>query len=289
MGLVPTLRLGASRDRVRGSGILAGVPVEIAVVGGVDGARLAELDRDGVTRLGEVGGAALVLGGHASPEVDVVVSSAGDLDAVWVGRVEPFARNVAEGRFAMAAGPPRLHPWDAEWAVVAARLLRRLGRATALPGVVWDHIGSTSVPGLAAKPVIDLQMGVPSLDALPGLAQALSSVGFVDVAPHVPGSPGVLRDTPRDWFGAGARWDKRLFASADPGRRAILHVREIGSPWWHYTRAFRDLLHVDAGVRREYEAVKRDLAVAHAADEGNDAYTVAKTAFFDSVQHHLDH
>ncbi|WP_170224382.1 GrpB family protein [Actinokineospora cianjurensis] len=261
--------------------------VEIAVVGAVDGARLVELDRAGLTRLGSVEGAAFVIGGRGSPDVDAVVSSVEELEALWVGRVEPFARNVAAGRFAAAVGPPRLSAWDPGWAVVAGRLLGRLGRRVGVAGVVWDHIGSTSVPGLAAKPVVDLQLGVPSLAELPGLAEALAGAGFVDVAPHVPGSPGVLRDAPRGRVGAGARWDKRLFASADPGQRAILHVREIGSPWWHYTRSFRDLLRADPRLRRDYEAIKRDLAAAHAGDSGNDAYTVAKTAFFDTIQDRL--
>ncbi|SES45733.1 dephospho-CoA kinase [Actinokineospora terrae] len=268
-------------------GILAGVAVEIAVVGAVDVARLVELDRAGLTRLGSVEGAAFVIGGRGSPDVDAVVSSVEELEALWVGRVEPFARNVAEGRFAAAVGPPRLSAWDPEWAVAAGRLVGRLSRRWGAPGLVWDHIGSTSVPGLAAKPVVDLQLGVPSLDGLVGLAEALAGAGFVDVAPHAPGSPGVLRDAPRAQVGAGARWDKRLFASADPGRRAILHVREIGSPWWHYTRAFRDLLRADPQLRRDYETVKRDLTVAHAGDSGNDAYTIAKTTFFNTIQDRL--
>ncbi|MBM7774504.1 GrpB-like predicted nucleotidyltransferase (UPF0157 family) [Actinokineospora baliensis] len=155
-------------------------------------------------------------------------------------------------------------------------------------GFTWDHIGSTSVPGLAAKDVVDLQVGVPSLDDVGGLAEAVLAAGFVDVALTVPGSPGVVRDAVRGRRRRGVRWDKRLFASGDPGCRAILHVREIGSPWWGFTRAFRDLLRADAGVRGEYEQVKRDLTGVHAGDVDNDRYTVAKSVFFDRVQHVLD-
>lgn len=151
----------------------------------------------------------------------------------------------------------------------------------------WDHIGSTSVPGLAAKPIIDLQLGVPSLDRLDGLAEALRAAGFVDVATVVPDSPGVLRDDVRG-NRPNSRWDKRLFASDRPGRHAILHVRQLDSAWWHYTIRFRDLLRADAHLRERYERMKRRLAEAHGQDENYDRYTVAKTAFFDEIQQRLD-
>jgi GrpB-like predicted nucleotidyltransferase (UPF0157 family) len=148
---------------------------------------------------------------------------------------------------------------------------------------VWDHIGSTSVPGLAAKPLIDLQLGVPALDHLDGIAEALEPAGFVDVATTRPGSPGVLRDNARG-NRANSRWDKRLFAA----QQAILHVRQLDSAWWHYTIRFRDLLRTDTGLRERYQRMKLDLAEAHGQDEDYDRYTIAKTQFFDTIQDRLD-
>ncbi|MBP2325446.1 GrpB-like predicted nucleotidyltransferase (UPF0157 family) [Kibdelosporangium banguiense] len=147
----------------------------------------------------------------------------------------------------------------------------------------WDHIGSTAVPGLAAKPFIDLQLGVPSLDHLDGIAEAFEPAGFVDVATVRPGSPGVLRDDARGKR-ANSRWDKRLFAS----QQAILHVRQLDSAWWHYTIRFRDLLRSDAGLRESYQRMKLDLVAAHGQDEDYDKYTLAKTVFFDAIQDRLD-
>jgi dephospho-CoA kinase len=180
-------------------------------------------------------------------------------------------------------GPPKLSPPDPAWADTANRLIEQLKTLVSGEGFVWDHIGSTSVPGLAAKPFIDLQLGVPSLDHLDGLAEALSPAGFVDVATTRPGSPGVLRDMVRG-NRASSRWDKRLFAS----EQAILHVRQLDSAWWHYTIRFRDLLRTDTSLRQRYQRMKLDLAAAHGEDEDYDQYTLAKTAFFDAIQDRLD-
>ncbi|GAA3002011.1 GrpB family protein [Actinokineospora diospyrosa] len=254
-------------------------------------AHVRGLDRDGWVRVGDPLSAVFVIAPGVVAEADAVADSVAAVTALWTGRVGPFARNLAERRFAPAVGPPVLSPSSPEWPVTAARLLRRLVRATrGLPRAgefTWDHIGSTSVPGLAAKAVVDLQLGVPSLDEVAGLCDAVLAAGFVDVARQVPDSPGVLTDMVRNWPDPGASWGKRLFASGDPGCRSILHVREIGSPWWSLTRGFRDLLRVDAGLRAEYERTKRDLTRVHARDEGNDAYTRSKTAFFDRVHHRL--
>jgi dephospho-CoA kinase len=184
-------------------------------------------------------------------------------------------------------GPPKLSPPDPEWPKLAQRLIEQLKSLVSgldrADEFVWDHIGSTSVPGLAAKPFIDLQLGVPSLDHLDGIAPALEPAGFVDVATTRPGSPGVLRDMARG-NRATSRWDKRLFAS----QQAILHVRQLDSAWWHYTTRFRDLLRADAELRGRYQRMKLDLAEAHGQDEDYDRYTIAKTEFFDTIQDRLD-
>jgi GrpB-like predicted nucleotidyltransferase (UPF0157 family) len=188
-------------------------------------------------------------------------------------------------------GPPRLLPSDPAWPGAASALIESLsGQVRHLAGSAefrWDHIGSTSVPGLAAKPIIDLQLGVPSLDRLEGLAEVLAPAGFVDVATIVPDSPGVLRDDVRG-SRPTSRWDKRLFASDRPGWHAILHVRQLDSAWWYYTIRFRDLLRADSDLRLRYEQLKRALASAHGQDANYDRYTLAKTAFFDEIQERLD-
>jgi GrpB-like predicted nucleotidyltransferase (UPF0157 family) len=184
-------------------------------------------------------------------------------------------------------GPPQLSPPDPAWPVIANRLIEQLKPLVSgldrAGEFAWDHVGSTSVPGLAAKPFIDLQLGVPSIDHLDGIAAALEPAGFVDVATTRPGSPGVLRDMARG-NRASSRWDKRLFAS----ERAILHVRQLDSAWWHYTIRFRDLLRSDTELRENYQRMKLELAAAHCDHADYDRYTIAKTEFFDTIQDRLD-
>nr|WP_063779271.1 GrpB family protein [Kibdelosporangium sp. MJ126-NF4]CEL16623.1 Dephospho-CoA kinase [Kibdelosporangium sp. MJ126-NF4]CTQ89026.1 Dephospho-CoA kinase (EC 2.7.1.24) [Kibdelosporangium sp. MJ126-NF4] len=233
----------------------------------------------------DVADACLVIAvGQESESADTTVSSIKDMDEVWETRLSPMVRNLSEGMIARF-GAPRLEAYNPVWAVTADRLMRRLARFVARPDYAWDHIGSTSVPGLAAKPIVDMQIGVPSLDDIGGIEDAVARAGFVDVAKIAPEAPGVLRDNPR---GAGSFWEKRLFASADPGQYAILHVRQLDSPWWHYTTRFRDLLRADPALRSEYERTKLRLAEAHGGDKNFDRYTIAKTAFFDTIQHRLN-
>jgi len=178
-----------------------------------------------------------------------------------------------------------LSPYDATWPdAAAARLadLRRvLGRID--PATAFDHIGSTSVPGLTAKPIIDLQVRMHRLPEAATLDPLLLEVGFHPHAGSRPDSPGVHRDHPR-----GSRqvpdevWEKRLFTAEDPD--TVLHVRRSDSPWGSYTVKFRDWLRAHPDQATRYAEVKRSLAQEHETDPDFDDYTRAKTAYFDDVQ-----
>ena len=189
-------------------------------------------------------------------------------------------------------GPADLLPADPTWGAQAAALLADVRRAFApLEGadeMRFDHIGSTAVPGLAAKPFLDLQVRVPVLLPVEDWAAALGSTTFRHAHGSRPDSPGVTFDLPRGSTGRDDDdlWAKSLFVSTEPA--AILHVRRDDSPWAAYTVALRDLLREDPGRRVQYESLKRGLARDHADDEDYDDYTRAKTVFFDEVQDELE-
>ena len=175
--------------------------------------------------------------------------------------------------------------YDPQWPVIAARRLEDLrlvlGRLAA--GCTFDHIGSTSVPGLAAKPMIDLQVRMPPIPGADILEPAFREIGFLPHAGSRPDSPGVRRDHPRGSQRVPDEvWEKRLFTAEDPF--SVLHVRRSDSPWGRFTVLFRDWLraHPDEIVR--YGQMKHALAGAHADDPDFDDYTRAKTAYFDRVQ-----
>ncbi|MGC5628032.1 dephospho-CoA kinase [Georgenia sp. Z1344] len=160
------------------------------------------------------------------------------------------------------------------WASTGARLVARLGAALEQAGVAADvsHIGSTAVPGLAAKDVLDLQVGVDDLgdDRVPDV---LARAGFPTRQadgwdhPHPPAD-----DRP---------WPKRFHRNADPGRAVNLHVRETGSPGWRWALAFRDALRDDPDVRSDYATMKRAMARSHADDPRTGGYAEAKEPWFD--------
>ena len=162
------------------------------------------------------------------------------------------------------------HPgWPAEYAEVEARLADALGDLA----VRIDHIGSTSVPGLAAKDVVDVQVTVADLDD-PRLVPAFERLGCTatDIrADHVP---------PGDTRGPGA-WEKRYFRAPAAWRPTHLHVRAVGRANQRYALLFRDHLRHAPAAAAAYAAVKLALARLHPEDA--DAYYDVKDPVCDLV------
>lgn len=143
-------------------------------------------------------------------------------------------------------------------------------------GASVQHIGSTAVPGLPAKPIIDLQLAVPRLIDLDLRAGSLSSAGVVDVRAQSPDAPGALSDVPRGTDAGGAGWPKRIYAGVDEEQRFVVYGRAIGSPGWRFSLMMRDWLKDDPEARAEYAALKTRLAAQYARDAHFDRYTLAK-------------
>jgi GrpB-like predicted nucleotidyltransferase (UPF0157 family) len=139
---------------------------------------------------------------------------------------------------------PYCERWPDDFRRVAKRLRAALGeRASRI-----DHIGSTSVPGLAAKPVIDVQVTVAKLeDAGPLVDDGLDEI--VPAWDHRP--PGATGPEPD--------WQKRLFVrGAAP--KANVHVRVAGRPNQRYALLFRDYLRAHPQAAEAYAELKRRLA-----------------------------
>ena len=193
----------------------------------------------------------------------LLVASVGDL---WRSRIQPFADNVRAGR-RVPGSRPRLVDPDPRWPVDARRLAARVSRAAG--GARVDHVGSTAIPGMPAKDVIDLQLTVADLQTADDLAPALAAAGF-------PLAPGFDQDTPHPAGADQRHWRKRLHGNADPGRSLYLHLRVRDSPGWRWALLFRDWLTADPLVAADYLALKRSLAAAHAGDPTAAGYAEAK-------------
>lgn len=258
----------------------------VLVVGASAGTRTARLQRDrGMTAEQIQARMAAQADDAARARVaDVWIDNDGEREravaqvaSLWAERIAPYAANLAARRRAARPelpdlttppGPPRT------WQVQAEAVLDRLRRAGGDLVRSADHIGSTSVPGLLAKDVLDLQLGVTDLAAADQLADALARAGY-------PAVPGHWYDSPKDGLaGPGAIWDKRLHANADPGRPVNLHVRVAGGPGWRYALLCRDWLRSEAAARSRYQEHKQTLA---AAATDTDSYAAAKEPWFDQV------
>ena len=189
---------------------------------------------------------------------------------VWNHRISPFARNLTARQGVRPA--PRLVPADPAWSDEAQRSIARIAAACGGKARRVDHIGSTAVPGLDAKDVIDIQVTVESLDAADELAEPLLSAGY----PRIDDITGdvALRSVARSTVDAydhtddRSLWYKRLHASADPGRPTFVHLRVAGWPGQQFALLFVDWLKADPEVREEYLAVKQQAAAAVPAGDG---------------------
>lgn len=143
--------------------------------------------------------------------------------------------------------------WPAEFAALAALLRPALANVSRI-----DHIGSTSVPGLDAKPVIDVQISVPALTPDDAFRIPLEGLGFR-----------YRRDNPD--------LSKRYFREPEGARRVHLHVRRAGSLDEQLNLVFRDFLRARPDTARRYARTKRELAARHPHD--GQAYTEGKGPF----------
>lgn len=162
----------------------------------------------------------------------------------------------------------RIVPYDPAWPVQFAAERDRIETALGPLALRIHHHGSTSVPGLAAKPVIDIQVSVAELEPLDRWRIALGALGYVHVA-HPDDAVCPFFHKPRDW----------------PHSHHV-HLVRSGSDEERRTLAFRDYLRDHADVAGEYERIKRQLAAAvhdAALFGAQESYANAKTPFVVSV------
>jgi GrpB-like predicted nucleotidyltransferase (UPF0157 family) len=155
----------------------------------------------------------------------------------------------------------RLHPYDASWPSAFATERQRL--TSVLPGVFLqiEHIGSTAVPGMAAKPIIDLLAGVESMSPAKSIAERVCASRYTTSAEFNE----ALVD--RMWF---MRW-------AQGHRTHHLHVVVQDGDVWREHLAFRDALRSSPPLVARYAALKNQLVARHRTER--EAYTNAKAVF----------
>jgi GrpB-like predicted nucleotidyltransferase (UPF0157 family) len=156
-----------------------------------------------------------------------------------------------------------IEPYSEEWPARFSSEREVLAAVLApwLAGPI-EHVGSTAVPGLAGKPVIDIMVGVLDLDTSKPAIPVLSRIGYL-YAPY--------RTDVMHWF-----------CKPSPDVRTHhVHLVPFGSRLWSDRIVFRDRLIASRDLADQYAALKRRLAQEHADDR--EAYTDAKSPFIEAV------
>ena len=127
-----------------------------------------------------------------------------------------------------------------------------------------QHVGSTAVPDLPAKPIVDIAVAVDTRSAIPVLTQRLTAIGYID-------------------RGDGGRDGGYLLVrESQPNVRTIhLHIVELTDVQWRNYIAFRDTLRQNRAIRDQYAELKRKLAVRFQDDRKS--YTAGKNDFIQEV------
>ena len=157
--------------------------------------------------------------------------------------------------------------YDPTWPRLFQELGGKLRSALGDIAVRIDHIGSTAVPGLAAKPIIDVQISVASFQPLEAFKQPLERLEYV-------------------YRPDNTERTKRYFREPPGSRRTHIHVRRAGSFSEQWALLFRDYLRTHPEAGAEYTAVKRRLAARFPHDGA--AYTEAKGPFLWEVIRRAD-
>jgi GrpB-like predicted nucleotidyltransferase (UPF0157 family) len=184
---------------------------------------------------------------------------------LWQCLDQPTRARLAHAMVAAKPKTPtevRLCDYDIEWPRLFSQIERELRQQVGTLALAIEHVGSTSVPGLAAKPIIDIELIIVSAYQFPPVKERLENFGYIHRGPC--GVPD------RDVF--------RCVIDLPPHH---LYVCQTGARSLRERLCFRDVLRQSPQLAAEYAALKRNLAEQYL--NNRNAYTEAKTGFVRSV------
>jgi GrpB-like predicted nucleotidyltransferase (UPF0157 family) len=177
-----------------------------------------------------------------------------------------------------------LHPYVNEWPVIFRYEEHILTRSLDIPEAVIEHIGSTAVPGLSAKPVIDIVIGLPEDYPLSHLVEPMMDLGYMRVRYYDSIKPDSMFFIRLDDDFNGSKKiikDADDFAAYEGIGHTHIYVVHHNSKFLKDTIKFRDHLRNNPADRLVYELLKKQLAENDW--ENIHDYTIAKTNFIDMI------
>jgi len=166
--------------------------------------------------------------------------------------------------------PVWIVPYDESWPQLFQQMAQPMREALGPVALRIDHIGSTSVPQLAAKPVIDIQISVADFEPLDAYRIPLERLGYIFRAENPELTKRYFRETPGE-------------------RRVHVHVRRAGSFSQQLALLFRDYVRAHPAVAAQYAQLKIELARRYNRPEDREAYTDSKDPFIWQVVRQADH
>jgi GrpB-like predicted nucleotidyltransferase (UPF0157 family) len=161
----------------------------------------------------------------------------------------------------MNADPVFIEPYNPEWVGKFQDEANHLLKVIPFNNVVIEHIGSTSVQGLSAKPIIDIMAGFETLEDASASIASIETLGYRYIPEYEAQIP-----------------DRRYFHKpVEPPRYYHLHCTAVNSNFWRKQIAFRDYLRSHPQTCADYQHLKEELALRYRDDRV--AYTDAKTDF----------
>jgi GrpB-like predicted nucleotidyltransferase (UPF0157 family) len=162
--------------------------------------------------------------------------------------------------------PVKVEEYDPEWSVLFENERQRILNALGSHIVRIEHIGSTAVVGLGAKPIIDMMIALKTLSDADRCIDPLERIGYQYVPEHETATP-----------------ERRYFHKGNPPGEQHYHIHmvEISSDFWMRHLLFRDYLRMHPEVAQQYYRLKRRLAAEYGSDR--DGYTQPKTAFIEDA------
>mgnify|MGYP001583376638 CR=1 FL=1 len=135
--------------------------------------------------------------------------------------------------------------------------------------IAIEHIGSTAISGIPAKPIIDMNIGVESLEVARSMKEKFEKLGYE----HRPFVPGKTKDE--------LKWQELYVKGPEAKRTHHVHVTVLGNNYWENDMLFRDFLRRNPGRAKLYAELKEKLAEKHANDRGS--YTKSKENFINET------
>ena len=166
-------------------------------------------------------------------------------------------------------GIVRLVPYNPKWAELFEKEKDLLKKNFGDTILAIEHIGSTAIPSIPAKPIIDINIGVESLDVARSMKKKFEKLGYE----HRPFVPGKTKDD--------LKWQELYVKGPEAKRTHHVHVTVLGNNYWKNDLLFRDYLQKNANRAKQYTELKQMLAERHADDRGT--YTKNKEQFINET------